>query len=114
VARVVGQTRIRINVGPSETGNCNRPCERLCVPPPVVAGRPAACANGEATEVKDAAKKAKRDAANKIKALEGEVSAAKEAAAKAEQVRKEAETKLKVLEEKPAPKNPANAKPTTK
>ena len=62
------------------------------------------------TEVKGAARKAKRDDAEKIKALEGEIATAKEAAAKAEQARKEAETKLKALEEKQTPKTPTDAK----
>jgi hypothetical protein len=50
----------------------------------------------------------------KLKTLEGELTAAKEAKAKAEQAQKEAEAKLKALEAKPASKTPEDAKPAPK
>ena len=46
--------------------------------------------------------------------LESELTAAKQAAARAEQAQKEVEAKLKALEEKQSPKTPADAKPVPK
>ena len=62
---------------------------------------------------KEVAEKAQKEAADKIKALEGDLTAAKEAKAKAEQALKDAEAKLKTLEEKPAPQDARRRKAGT-
>ena len=71
-------------------------------------------ADKDIAAAKEEAEKAQKEAADKIKGLEGEVAAAKEAAAKAEKAQKDAEAKIKALEEKPAPKKPADTKPAPK
>ena len=57
---------------------------------------------------------AKKEAADKITALEGELTTAKDARVKAEEARKEAEAKLKALEAKPASTPPGDTKPAPK
>ncbi len=68
----------------------------------------------KADKAKEAAENAQKDAADKIKTLEAELTAAKKLKAKAEQAQKEAEAKLKALEAKAASKTPEDAKPVTK
>jgi chromosome segregation ATPase len=63
---------------------------------------------------KEATAKAAKDTTDEIRALEGELTATKIETAKAEQAQKEAESKLKALEAKPASIPPADAKPAPK